>query len=706
MNTEEFKYFVINSSETWYEGFSEQVRVHTEGQLSLSPVQRLIPLENNGVSTGFTIDTHGNIYVIDAQNCLIYKYIRVKDKYEQVQCIGGYGSQPGKFRFFSDSDKYRGHLALGKSTLYVADTFNNRIQAFYRHNYQIRFIIGNDGIINNNEKFKLTEPRDIVTDTNENIYVLDSSNKGNPRIQKFNRCGGFLKVIEHESLTHPTNLAMGNDNVLYVLNVNDSKPCVLKFSEKGGLVESIKVITDPGKKLTPSGIAVDKSNHIYIGEKGSESEHRIHVFDETDKYLGSFGSYQGSCSQLLTDSGGQIYGNFGESSGRAVFLLNGDGRHLPYGAYYSKSFDSTKKETRWHKIAIDANIDERTRIEVYYHISEFEVKGKTLNETQWTECFYSPRNEFYPTEGLIKQNAGRYLNLKIKLYGDEYHTPLVNQVLVYFPRLSYLRYLPPTFQEDDQGKDFMERFLSLFESFSSDMDERISGISKYFDPQAVNSEFLDWLSSWMAVSKDDNWPIDKKRVLVQNAYRFYKSRGTLKGLKEIVEFYTEKPAFIIEHFRLKTPVVLGANSTVGVTTVVGKAPTKMLILEESSTLGDFALTETDDPPEKPFGIDAFDFTIFVNTSVLKNKSQRQRTKTIIQEEKPAYTRCMIRTCNDSMTLGIHSIIGMETAVSRGFSPMQLGVTSFLGTKTFVGTSYPAKGTIGAHSRIGVETILN
>jgi len=142
-------------------------------------------------------------------------------------------------------------------------------------------------------------------------------------------------------------------------------------------------------------------------------------------------------------------------------------------------------------------------------------------------------------------------------------------------------------------------------------------------------------------------------------------------------------------------------------TVVGKAFTKRLVLEETSAIGDFVLTDQEDPPEKPFQVDAYDFTVFVDTSRLTTESQQNTLRRIIQEEKPAFTRCFIRTGEGkAMQLGYHTFIEVDTILSKGFPAMQLGLKSKIGEETFLCTAYPLRGIVEARSKIAIETILH
>jgi phage tail-like protein len=703
MNQEELKYFVLNTPKRWYEGFCDSVRIHPEGHLSLCPNQSILPLDTDGVATGFATDCHGNIFVIDAMNCRILKYLKYDKRYERLPCIGECGTLPGQFSFFSpDSAQYAGWLALGQKILYVADTFNHRIQAFYLCNFQLRYVIGATDECRQPAAGKapgqFNLPGQILFDCQENLYVLDTGNK---RIQKFDRCGRLLKIFAHPEMSQPVGIALDRCNFLYA--IDGKKRCVIKFDELGGQISIIKNLTDINQSMQPAGIAVDQNGIIYIGEKGESEGLKIYILDQEGNYLGSFGDYSGSCYQLHLDRDNTLYANCGPQN---ILILNGEGEYSNSGTYCSKAFDSGKKGTRWHKVVVDGDVPERTRAEVLYYLSENPVAPELIGENDWTKCLYSPRNGLKSEQGLILKGSGQYLRLKVALYGDEYHTPVIRSIQLCFPRISYLRYLPATYQEDEQGRDFMERFLSIFEALSSDMENEIFLLSKYFDPQATTDEMLNWLGAWLAISKDENWPEQKKRDLIQKAYRLYKIRGTLSGLKDIVEFYTEKPTLIIEHFLVNTPTIIGANSTIGLSTVVGESIEQGLVVEESSTLGDFTLAEAEDPPEAPFEAFAHDFSIYINISNLENDRQKQRLKTIIEEDKPAHTRCFIYSSGGPMMIGLNSIVEVSTIISEGITPMRLGVDSIIGSKSILGTRYPTRGTIGARSNIGIETVVN
>jgi phage tail-like protein len=746
---EEFNYFTINTPGKWREGWLDSVFIDGEGHLSLTPLLNIGEAGELGHATGLAIDNKGDLFIIDAADCQIYRFAADSRTLHRLECLEscgvdvgkpacpgnlrrpwrvkglfGCGDEIGQFDFNSEGE-FSGGLAFGKETLYVADTFNHRVQGFYLPQFQLRLVLGKAGHCSyesGDGQGEFNQPKDIVTDSRENLYVLDYGNK---RIQKFNRSGKFLRFIgmvgEH-ALQQPESIAIDNKDFIYVIDSGTST--VEKFNANGEWqstpvewpADIPEQFRDPDHPTQPSAIAVDANGIIYVGEKGAGDQLTIHLFDQSiqqfdrtlypaRRYLGHFGRYSGGCFKLILDKEGRLYASRGPEGG--VLLFAGDGLFGEQGTYYSKVFDSTIESCEWHRLALDVQPAEKSTLELFFRASDNpfdrgEAEGIFL---RWQPLFSTPHGAVAVEDALFPKAVGRYLQLRFVFTGDGFHTHKVRQAQIYFQRLSYLRYLPSTYQEDEEGRYFLERFLSIFESMSLEVEQEIAGVAKYFDPDVVSGEFLDWLGTWLAVLRDYNWPEAKRRELLERAFYLYKLRGTMQGLRQMIELFTEGETFIVEHHRLLTPLVLGANSTLDSTTVVGKSFAKRLILEESSRIGDFSLIETDEPAEKPFEVGAYDFTVVADTSKLKSDAQVQALRRLVEEERPAHTRYFLRVGGEAMQLGQHALMQVDTKLSKGFATARLGVTSQIGKGTFVGKRFRRRGVIGMRSTIMVDAIL-
>jgi phage tail-like protein len=711
---EELSYFSINTPGKWREGLSDSVFVDRDGRLSLGPTLNIDPSGEIGNAAGLAIDSKGDLFIIDAESCQIYRFNQKSQALQRLECfegcgargLFGCGSEHGQFKF-KKGKIASGGLAFWNSMLYVADPFNHRVQSFYLPQFQIRLVLGKQDYclpVSGDGAGEFNQPKDIITDRKGNFYVLDY---GNRRIQKFNRFGKFLQFFGTKETDRapekPESLAIDKDNFIYILD--SAKKTVEKFNAKGKWQSTVVRFKENPRPRQPSAIAVDENKIVYVGEKGNSDDLSIHEFDKNGTYLGHFGRYSKGCFKLVLDETGRLYASCGNAGD--IFLFRGEDRFEKEGTFYSRIFDSTIESCQWHRLALDIEPAEKSNLTLSFRTSEkaFDIQEEETN-IGWRKLFGTPDNSVAVNDALFPNAPGRYLQLRFKFSGDGSHTHRIRRAQIYFERLSYLRYLPATYQEDEEGKDFLERFLSIFESVSSEIEHEIAAVSRYFDPEAVRGEFLDWLGTWLAVLHDSNWPEEKRRELLKRASELYKIRGTMRGLQEIVQLFTGGKTVIIEHFRLQTPLVLGANSTLGISTVLAKGSIKRLVLEESSRIGEFALIDTDEPAEKPFEAHAFDFTILADTSKLKNDAQMQALRRLIEEEKPAHTRCFLRAGGGVMQLGAHALLGIDTKLSKGFETARLGINSQIGKGTFLGTKFRRRGVIGVRSTLTVDAILH
>lgn len=161
----------------------------------------------------------------------------------------------------------------------------------------------------------------------------------------------------------------------------------------------------------------------------------------------------------------------------------------------------------------------------------------------------------------------------------------------------YLDYLPAVFRQDAPpgGTNWLGRFLLGFEAVltgagdpgAPGLEETLDGIrdvgagslrgvERLFDPgpglpagQRAPAEFLDWLSGWVALSLRADIDEERQRVVIANAVRLYRLRGTKAGLEEIVSLYTTLGASIAE---ATPPLQIGVHSTVGFDTAIDGGP--------------------------------------------------------------------------------------------------------------------------------------
>jgi phage tail-like protein len=127
---------------------------------------------------------------------------------------------------------------------------------------------------------------------------------------------------------------------------------------------------------------------------------------------------------------------------------------------------------------------------------------------------------------------------------------------------SYLQYLPAPYQLDP----FVGRFLLIFESVLGPIERTIDNLAHYFDPRLAPPALLPWLASWVGIELDENWPLERQRLLVLWAVRLYGLRGTRRGLREHLRLYTGRTPMILENF---DGMRVGHDAQLGVSTRIG-----------------------------------------------------------------------------------------------------------------------------------------
>ncbi len=221
-----------------------------------------------------------------------------------------------------------------------------------------------------------------------------------------------------------------------------------------------------------------------------------------------------------------------------LMLQSIGGAYKKDGYYQPGPLDSGIPDCQWHRIVIDADIPRNSYLEMKVYTSDL---PNPVNASPEVHMFTGDVRDL-----LIRAGSGEYIKLEIGFHGDGLETPVLRQVKIYYPRLSYLRYLPAIYQDDAQSRDFLERFLSVFESMLFASDETISNLPVYFDPMAAPDDFLEWLAGWLALDRYELLG-EKNREFMQRAVEFYRQKGTAAGLASLVSFLTGRECCVKEY---------------------------------------------------------------------------------------------------------------------------------------------------------------
>lgn len=700
MINQEFKTQILKTSEQWKSGLAYRLEMLDEGGITLYPVPTFESWiqEVDGIKNPscLAIDECGQIYFINAETCKLYRYNPATRILEHILCISDRGSEPGTVN-------KPARIFIDKFTLWILDAGNKRVQAYSRDNYQIKYII--DKFIKDNTDEYLEEPVDIGLDEQGNLYILDRKLR---QIFKYDNNAHYIQGFGKEDLREPIGIASGKDNKLYVIDKDSECKGFLVFTEKG---EFTGLIGNFPEDFQPSTIAIDRKGNIFVIDQKTGL---IHQFDPDGSHIGIVptSDFKGQVYSLAVDSRGNLYA----STDKGIALLSTQQAYTrENGIYYSKTLDSGIKNCTWHRLALQADIPDKTVLDVYFHASDDSALKYAIDDillsSQSTQekadqidkkiQWIGPEKN--PKDMLFRGESGRYLWLKLALKTfDEKVRPSVTQMKVFYPRISYLRYLPAIYQEDPVSREFLERLLSIFETVFYDLETEISHIFKYFDSDTTPQNFLSWLASWLNIALEEDWPEEKKRYLIREAYSLYKRKGTLSGIIKLIEIYTGRAAIILEHLRTGKPIVLGKEFRLGVNTILVQTPVRGFRLGDDSILGRVALRDVVQSLEDPFLQTAHRFTIILDLTSQEFSLYEKGLRRILNEEKPAHTAYTLITSHDKgmgwTYIGINSRVG-------DYRPVQIGVDSVLGTGLIAFDSGEKSGKVERHSKVEVDTLL-
>lgn len=115
-------------------------------------------------------------------------------------------------------------------------------------------------------------------------------------------------------------------------------------------------------------------------------------------------------------------------------------------------------------------------------------------------------------------------------------------------KINPLEYLPELYLKTG---GFTERFLSIFTHIYCGLEEKIGASAELYDPEICPEEFIEWLGEWISAENMLLFPDDKKREYLLAMPRLSMYRGTIRGLRELLELYRGSKVFIVECYHAK-----------------------------------------------------------------------------------------------------------------------------------------------------------
>lgn len=294
--------------------------------------------------------------------------------------------------------------------------------------------------------------------------------------------------------------------------------------------------------------------------------------------------YEGGCmSHMRYDCEG-IWADASAPGGRSGFI--------------SQILDSREADTPWHRLTFETIGGTGTpyRVTVFAAdslvlpggemdaVALLEEESLSFEEKlERMECFVKKRVSGF-SDLLLFEVRGRYLWIAVEIYAQGSPPPKLGGFQIYFPRQSWMRYLPEVYQASDRDQ-FLERYLAVFQTLYETMNDRIRGIPGLLDVDRTQGEYLVWLAGWLDIAGSQMWNTSQLRQLLRQAVELYRMRGTREGIRRMIRLYTGGEARIVEHHQLD-PYRRDENSRQALTRLYGSSADQISIVMEKTYVPD------------------------------------------------------------------------------------------------------------------------
>ena len=691
------KYWLLDSVAGWQLATTDGIQIGSgSGDITLDPLPgnaaflNAVLVSQLKCPIALAAGASGRLFVLDASDCRLSILDLSAQRAESLPALGGEGSTPRHFR------SPRSLTVLPSGAIAVADTGNRRVQLFSGAPYVLLAVWGSPEVD--------IKPCAVASDHCGIVYILDRQTR---HVLRVRATGEWLEPIGAGTLTDPTSLAVGPDQTVAVIDGRGTNATIVIFPP-----QDAKPIRLPLVK-SPLSLTFDPSGNLYVGTADaliSKLE-----FDNTPPYGWSLGGDGVSDADGQVTSVAWVQGqgllailtnstpdSAGAIPSPSLFSMDPTAAFRLAGTFVTNPLDSNIETCSWHRVQISGSIPVGSSLLVESSTSESE----TSNWTPFVPCAALTGGTPNP-DCLIQSIAGRFLQLRFTLQSDGMVSPQIRSLQIYFPRQSYLQYLPAVFQDDPQSRAFLDRFLSIFQTMFDAIDNRLDNLWQIFDPLVTPDAFLPWLADWIAFPLDPLAPSTSQRQLLKNAFASYTTRGTVAGLQKTIQDWTNvQNVRILEHFRLRNwtflPLSSGLNQGDRLWSHNFYARLQVGV---SSQIGSFRLTNSPEPAAEPYDWGANQFSVLFPANPYTVSSTSAQVQKILDREKPAYTQSFLCPIYPRLRVGVQATLGVDAYVAK-VNAMVLGKLATLNYDCVLSASPAARDTqalgLNLYPRLGLD----
>lgn len=381
-------------------------------------------------------------------------------------------------------------------------------------------------------------------------------------------------------------------------------------------------------------------------------------------------------------------------------------RYQSFARIASFRLDSGQFQTAWGRILLDACIPIGTGIGLDAVVSDEDSADAALalltdgagrpvfRRTDGSEQPWFVNDDSFATyEAPAPADRGRYLWVVLYLRGTARLTPKLRTMRAERQGHTWLNRLPQLYSRHEPMRGFLQRYLAPSAGLVEDTGVLADTRHALLKPLSVPVEVLPWLASWVGLALDERWSETARRTMLREAITLFRLRGTVAGLRRMLEIVTGAPAVIIEKFRLRGLGRVGAD---------GDGWDQPAILGFGLRVGGPVGTETatgdTETIEDSFEQWAHRFTVMLLTEL--TEEQAAAVRHLLDVHRPAHTLVDVCTVGAGMRVGLGLQLELTSIIGRGsgWQRLQLGA-SLLGRDRVLGR--PVNGISPGASRLGV-----
>lgn len=344
----------------------------------------------------------------------------------------------------------------------------------------------------------------------------------------------------------------------------------------------------------------------------------------------------------------------------SIWLQESAGGELSRGVYFTRILDSLEKSMEWHRLVFDTENQQSTPYIITIYAAdqlEFTSGGKQKQvetllkdpnldvEEKLRELEPFVQKRIYDHRDiLLHEVKGRYLWIGFELYRQGRISIRMKNIRVYFPKQSWISYLPEVYQASDKDQ-FLERYLAIFQTLYEDLNQEIGQIHRLFDMDTTEREFLVWLADWLDIAGSYMWSEQQLRSLLREAVALYKKRGTREGMLTLIRLYTGRDAYLVEYMDVKA--YMGEHSQKTILT-------------------------------RLYGLNPYILTIVLKKEDVPTQKEYRALTRVIEEMMPAQMELNLVILEPYMFLGDHIYLGINSCLGayRSLALDGLSMTPF------------------------------